>query len=112
MIDTLRRISEDCKEIQLALKEHLAITSNLQYKSDIEKDVVTLDNLILIVAAVKTDIKLDRIGASTELLLRIAANDFKNKLIMIPEKKAKRKEIIQALKEIHSGILMITIRKG
>jgi len=109
MTDTLDYINESCQEIQQALKEHLESTTNLQYKADIEKDLVTIDNLKLILVAVKKDIELDKIGASTELLLRIAANDFKQKLTMIPEKKAKRKEIIQALKDAHRGVLQMTI---
>ena len=100
----LDSISEACLEIQKALTEHLETTTIAQYKMDIQKDLVTLENLELIIFAVKEDIEIERVGASTELLLRIAANDFKNKLAQIPEKKTLRKEIIKSLKEVHRDI--------
>jgi hypothetical protein len=105
-------ISAACIEIQQALNEHLETTSNPQYKTEIEKDKVTLENLKLIAVAVKKDIESARVGASTELLLRIAANDFKNKLKEIPEKKTLRKEIMQSLKEVHHDILHLTMRQA
>ena len=100
----LDSISAACLEIQQALTEHLETTTTAQYKMDIQKDMVTLENLKLIICAVKEDIEIERVGASTELLLRIAANDFKNKLAQIPEKKTLRKEIIKSLKEVHRAI--------
>ena len=98
-------ISKACIEIQQVLNEHLHNTTNPDYKIQIEKDLVMLNNLRHIVKAVKNDINLDTVGASTELLLRIAANDFKHKLTMIPDKKTKCKEIMQALKVLHKNIL-------
>lgn len=106
----LDKISLACSEIKQSLNEHLEKTSNQQYKSDIEKDMVTLENLKLITVAVKDDIESDKVGESTELLLRIAANDFKNKLNMIPEQKSLIKEIMHSLKEIHREILHHTIK--
>ena len=105
----LDSISAACLEIQQALSEHLEATGNTQYMADIEKDMVTLENLKLIMFAVKEDIEIDKVGASTELLLRIAANDFKNKLAQIPEKKTLRREIIKSLKEVHRDILKLKI---
>jgi hypothetical protein len=49
------------------------------------------------------------VGASTELLLRIAANDFKNKLIKLPDKKATCREIIHALHAVHKNILQMRL---
>jgi len=100
-------ITEACCEIQQALNEHLNATTNPKYKADIEKDLVTLDNIKHVVIAVRSDIDSEKIGASTELLLRIAANDFKNKLTLIPEKKTKIREIVQAVNDIHKFILRI-----
>ena len=105
-------ISAACDEIQHALNDHLETTTNSQYKTDIEKDLVTLENLKLISIAVKKDIELEKVGASAELLLRIAANDFKNKLALIPEKKTLRKEIMKSLKEVHKNVLLLTIREA
>ena len=110
IFEQLDSISAACLEIQEALSGHLETTANAQYKEDIEKDKVTLENLKHIILAVKDDIKKEKFGASTELLLRIAANDFKNKVALIPEKKALRKEIIKSLKEVHRVILHLTIR--
>lgn len=107
--ELLDSISASCLEIQQALTEHLETTTNVQYKADIEKDMVTLENLKLIIFAVKEDIEKERVGASTELLLRIASNDFKNKVALIPEKKTLRKEIMRSLKEVHRNILNLTI---
>lgn len=104
-------IMASCLEIRHALTEHLEATSNIQYKADIEKDIVTIKNLKSIVKAVKKDIEIERAGASTELLLRIAANDFKNKLSLIPEKKTVRNEIVKSLNEVHRNILHVTIRE-
>jgi hypothetical protein len=105
----LDSIIASCLEIRQALAEHLESTSNAKYRSDIEKDMVTLENLKVIVLAVKKDIETEKTGASTELLLRIAANDFKNKLSLIPEKKTLRNEIVKSLKEVHRNILHQTI---
>ena len=106
----LDSIYSACQEIREALAEHLETTTSVQYKEDIEKDMVTLENLKLIVIAVKEDMRTEKAGASTELLLRIAANDFKNKLALIPEKKTLRKEIMKSLKEVHRNILHLTTR--
>jgi hypothetical protein len=108
----LDEITEASTEIQHALKEHLQATSNPQYKADIEIDLVTLNNLKQIMVAVKSDLERDNVGACTELLLRIAANDFKNKLKMIPEKKAKRKQIIDNMGELHKNILKHAVHGG
>jgi hypothetical protein len=107
--ELLDSVKAACLEIQRALTVHLETTSNVQYKVDIEKDMVTLENLKLIVFAVKEDIEKEKNGASTELLLRIAANDFKNKLALIPEKKPLRKEMMRTLKEVHRNVLQLTI---
>lgn len=104
----LEGIAAACLEIQQSLREHLESTTNPQYKTFIEKDLVTLENLKLITVAIRTDIEAATIGASTELLLRIAANDFNNKLAQIPEKKAVRVEVSKALKEVHRNILRLT----
>ncbi len=104
-------ISFSCVGIQQALHEHLESTTNPLYKEDIARDLVTLENLKLITIAVKKDIESGRIGASTELLLRIAANDFKNKLNAIPEKKNLRNDIMRSLKQVHSNILSFTIHE-
>ncbi len=108
----LDRVSAACQEIKKVLIEQLEKTGSVQYKADIEKDMVTLENLNLIILAVKEDIEKNKSGACTELLLRIAANDFKNKVALIPEKKALRNEIIKSLKEIHSYVLSRTIRNN
>ena len=107
-VKLLDSISSSCVEIQQSLKEHLETTTNLQYKSDIEKDLVTLENLKLITTAIKTDIESGKVGASTELLLRIAANDFKKKLALIPEKKTVREGVAKSLKEVHRKVLRMT----
>jgi uncharacterized FlaG/YvyC family protein len=104
-IELLELINSACLEIRQALAAHLENTTNIQYKEDIEKDMVTLENLKHIIGAVKEDLESEKTGASTELLLRIAANDFKNKLAQIPEKKTLRKEIMKSLKEVHQNIL-------
>lgn len=101
----LDQINNACSEIQQILNEQLQTTTNSQYKIDIEKDLVLLNNLKHIVIAVKKDIKSDKVGASTELLLRIAANDFKDKLNNIPDKKTTCREIMQTMKIIHRDIL-------
>jgi len=101
----LNCISIACSEIQQALNEQLRTTTNTHYKADIEKDLVMLNNLQHIVTAVKADIDSATIGASTELLLRIAANDFKNKLSKLPDKKTRCREIIHALDLAHKQIL-------
>lgn len=104
----LDSINSSCVEIQDSLKVHLESTTNHQYKLDIEKDLVTLENLKLITIAIKQDIEAEKVGASTELLLRIAANDFKNKLAMIPEKRSLRDTVTKSLKEVHRSILRMT----
>ena len=104
-------INSACIEILQALSETFENTTNAQYKEDINKDMVTLENLKHIVTAVKKDIESETVGASTELLLRIAANDFNNKLALIPEKKTLRKEISDSLKEVHSNLLHHVVKE-
>jgi hypothetical protein len=107
-VKLLDSIGSACVEIQQSLKDHLERTTTLQYKSDIEKDIVTLENLKLITIAIRADLESEKVGASTELLLRIAANDFKNKLALIPEKKTVRDGATKSLKEVHRNILRMT----
>lgn len=106
----LDRITSTCSEIQHALNEQLHKTTNAHYKADIEKDLVMLGNLQHIVLAVKHDLDAATVGASTELLVRIAANDFKAKLNLLPDKKTKCREIIQDLNSVHKSILQM--RRG
>lgn len=101
----LDSVSEACGIIQQSLDEHLASTTIPQYREQIERDIVTLQNLKQLTVAVRTDIQKQMTGACTELLLRIAANDFNNKLAMIPEKKTVRNRIVRDLKELHKNIL-------
>lgn len=104
-IKLLDHINSASIQILQILSETFENTTNVQYKEDINKDMVTLENLKHIVSAVRKDIESENVGASTELLLRIAANDFNNKLALIPEKKTLRKEISDTLKEVHSNLL-------
>lgn len=106
------RISSACSEIQQTLNEQLHRTTNEHYKIDIEKDLVMVNNLQHIAIAVKNDLDSDMVGASTELLLRIAANDFRKKLFMLPDKKTTCREIVQSLKSIHKSILHMRLRAG
>ena len=107
-IALLEGICSSCAEIQQSLKAHLETTTSAQYVEDIEKDIVTLENLKLITVAIRSDIASGNLGASSELLLRIAANDFEKKLAKIPEKKAVRTGVSTALEEVHRSILRIT----
>ncbi len=107
-IKLLEDIDSSCVEIQQSLKDHLESTTSSQYITDIEKDIVTLENLKLITVAIRSDIETGKLGASTELLLRIAANDFNNKLARIPEKKNVRLGMSKSLKEVHRNILRMT----
>ena len=106
------RISSACSEIQQTLNEQLRRTTNAQYKIDIEKDLVMVNNIQHIALAVKNDLDSDKIGASTELLLRIAANDFKNKLFLLPDKKTTCREIVESLKSVHKSILHMRLKAG
>lgn len=104
-ISQLERIGSYCAEIQQSLKDHLETTTSPQYQVDIEKDIVTLENLKRITVAVRADIEAGKLGASSELLLRIAAHDFNKKLARIPEKKALRVSASKLLKEVHRDTL-------
>lgn len=106
---TLDSIIKACEEIQVALHEQVEKTSNPSYLDDFQRDIVTLDNLKLIIVTVAEDFRNETVGSSTELLLRIAANDFKQKLAVIPEKKKLRKEIEQLLKDVHKDVVKFKI---
>ena len=106
-LHTLDSIIKACAEIQAVLQEQIEKTSNPTYLNDFQRDIVTLDNLKLIIVTVAEDIRNESVGASTELLLRIAANDFKQKLAIIPEKKTLRKAIEQLLKDVHKDIVKL-----
>lgn len=104
-LHTLDSIVKACEEIQEVLQVQIEKTSNPAYLDDFQRDIVTLDNLKLIIVTVAEDFRNESVGASTELLLRIAANDFKQKLAVIPEKKALRKELEQLLKDVHKDVV-------
>lgn len=106
-LDILDTIIKACEEIQVVLREQVDITSNPNYRNDFQRDIVTLDNLKLIIVTVSEDFRNETVGSSTELLLRIAANDFKQKLAIIPEKKKLLKEIGQLLKDVHKEAAML-----
>lgn len=108
-LDTLDSIIKACEEIQVVLHEQFEKTSNPTYLADFQRDIVTLDNLKLIIVTVSEDIRHETVGASTELLLRIAANDFKQKLAVIPDKKVLRKEIEQLLKDVHKDVVKLNV---
>lgn len=108
-LDTLDSIIKACEEIQVVLHEQLEKTTNPNYLADFQRDIVTLDNLKLIIVTVSQDIRNETVGASAELLLRIAANDFKQKLAIIPEKKILRKEIERLLKDVHKDIVKLNV---
>ena len=106
-LETLDSIITACEEIQAVLHEQVEKTSNPTYLDDFQRDIVTLDNLKLIIVTVSADFRNNTVGSSTELLLRIAANDFKQKLAIIPEKKTLRKEIEQLLKDVHKDVVRL-----
>jgi hypothetical protein len=106
-IDTLDSIITACEEIQTALHEQVEKTTNPTYLDDFQRDIVTLENLKLIIVTVSADFRNSTVGSSTELLLRIAANDFKQKLAIIPEKKTLRKEIELLLKDVHKEVVKL-----
>lgn len=108
-IGTLDSIITACEEIQTVLREQVEKTSNPSYLDDFQRDIVTLDNLKLIIVTVSEDFNNKTVGSSTELLLRIAANDFKQKLAAIPEKKTLRKEIEQLLKDAHKDVVKLMV---
>jgi hypothetical protein len=106
-LDTLDTIITACGEIQSVLHQQVEKTTNPTYLDDFQRDIVTLDNLKLIIQTVSEDLRNETVGSSTELLLRIAANDFKQKLAIIPEKKTLRKEIEQLLKDVHKDVVKL-----
>lgn len=108
-LNTLNSIIKACEEIQVVLHEQVKKTSNPNYLDDFQRDIVTLDNLKLIIVTVSEDFRNETVGSSTELLLRIAANDFKQKLAAIPEKKKLRKEIEQLLKDVHKDVVKFKV---
>ena len=108
-LDTLSSIIKACEEIQVVLHEQVEKTSNPNYLDDFQRDIVTLDNLKLIIVTVAEDFRNETVGSSTELLLRIAANDFKQKLAVIPEKKTLRKQIEQLLKDVHKDVVKFKV---
>lgn len=108
-LDTLDLIIKACEEIQAVLHQQVGKTSNPTYLDDFRRDIVTLDNLKLIIVTVSEDFRNETVGASTELLLRIAANDFKQKLAIIPEKKTLRKQIEQLLKDVHKDVVKFKV---
>ena len=108
-LDTLSSIIKACEEIQVVLHEQVEKTSNPNYLADFQRDIVTLDNLKLIIVTVAEDFRNETVGSSTELLLRIAANDFKQKLAVIPEKKTLRKQIEQLLKDVHKDVVKFKV---
>jgi Asp-tRNA(Asn)/Glu-tRNA(Gln) amidotransferase C subunit len=108
-LEALDTIIKACEEIQAVLHEQVEKTTNPSYLADFQRDIVTLDNLKLIIVTVSEDFRSERVGASTELLLRIAANDFKQKLAIIPEKKTLRKEIELLLKDVHKDVVKFKV---
>lgn len=106
---TLDLIIKACEDIQMVLHEQVKRTTTPSYLADYQRDIVTLDNLKLIIFTVAEDFRNETVGASTELLLRIAANDFKQKLAIIPEKKTLRKEIEQLLKDVHKDVVRLKV---
>jgi len=108
-LDTLDTIIAACEEIQSVLHQQVEKTTNPTYLDDFQRDIVTLDNLKLIIQTVSEDFRNESVGSSTELLLRIAANDFKQKLAIIPEKKTLRKEIEQLLKDVHKDVVKLKV---
>jgi hypothetical protein len=113
-LSTLDTIIKACEEIQSVLHKQIEKATNPTYLDDFQRDIVTLDNLKLIIVTVSEDFRNETVGSSTELLLRIAANDFKQKLAVIPEKKTLRKEIEQLLKDVHKDVVKfkVTTQKG
>lgn len=108
-LDTLDSIIKACEEIQTVLHEQVEKTSNPTYRADYQRDIVTLDNLKLIIVTVAEDLRNETVGACSELLLRIAANDFKQKLAIIPEKKTLRREIERLLKDVHKDVVRLKV---
>lgn len=108
-LGTLDSIIKACEDIQEVLHEQVGKTGNPIYQADFQRDIVTLDNLKLIIMTVSDDFRNETVGSSTELLLRIAANDFKQKLAVIPEKKSLRKEIEQLLKDVHKDVVKLKV---
>lgn len=100
-----------CKEILNLLEQQLESCTNDDYIVSIQRDIITINNLINIVQAVETDTANFKIGASTELLLRIAVNDFQRKLELIPEERKLQVKIMETLEIIHNEVKSFLVKK-
>jgi hypothetical protein len=95
-----------CTQIQRVLKLQLAKDDT--YSSDINNDLSMLRNIKHTMLLVKKDIEDERAGACTELVLRVAAKDFKAKIERIPDERASKNLIIKNLELIHRHVLKHT----
>ncbi|NTW27361.1 MAG: hypothetical protein HGA36_03485 [Candidatus Moranbacteria bacterium] len=102
--DMLAKIHDYCTEIQEELKLEREKNSSDAHHELIERDIITLEDLLKITVAVRIDIRNEMIGNSIELLLFMAAKDFNNKLRLIPTKKALIKEIMIMLETVYENI--------
>lgn len=105
----IENIKIACLEIQKVLHDYIDKNQGGPHAEAGRRDIVTLDNIIAITAALKEDVEKERVGACTELLLRIAAKEYKEKLDKIPEKKHLRRDITKSLQKIHRKILQATL---
>lgn len=108
--EMLKEILEICAEIQKILETDLEKTEDMSYRVAIELDIITLNNLKNIIDTVQEDIKREIFGSSIELLLRIAANDFKKRLLMIPVKRARLQNVLALLDDAHKRVFEIKMR--
>ena len=104
ILERVEKINSNCLTIQTVLNEHVESTSDEYYKKAGSADIVTLGNLINIMQTVTQDIEAGNLSECMELVLRIAANDFQEKIRSIPEKRTLKNEIIACLHEIHRHV--------
>lgn len=95
-----------CTQIQRVLKLQLAKDDT--YRSAIHNDLSVLRNVKHTMLLVKKDIEDERAGACTELVLRVAAKDFKERIERIPDERVLKNLIIENLQIIHKHVLKHT----
>lgn len=94
-----------CHEVLREINIEIEKTKNAAYLKDWQKDVVKMNNILLIVGYIKNDVDTDKISQCTEFTLIYASGALRKELERIPLRKDLNDKIVDYFRAIHRMIL-------
>jgi hypothetical protein len=100
----IEKIETVCSQLKQGLESELQKATDEQHAEGWQRDIITMDNILLAATDIKKDLNANIIGKCLERVLRQTMHETRNKLSLIPLRKELHNEINNSFKELHGMI--------